>query len=117
MAYQEKRRVRRKVTSELSEHYRNIISMLGEDSTREGLVKTPERIAKAMQYLTHGYTMNANEILESALFREDVSENGHREGYRIIQHVRAPYATVLRKAYYLDPQRLYNRFEQDSPCG
>lgn len=52
-------------------HMREVISLLGEDVSREGLIKTPERVAKAMQYLTKGYHQNPDEILRSALFKED----------------------------------------------
>jgi GTP cyclohydrolase I len=62
------------VTDALAGHYRSVISLLGEDVEREGLVKTPERMAKAMQYLTQGYQQNAVEILNSARFQEEVSE-------------------------------------------
>ncbi len=55
----------------LSKHYENIITELGEDVNREGLQKTPERVAKAMQYLTHGYDLDPAEILKSAMFKED----------------------------------------------
>lgn len=55
----------------LEEHYRAILDLLGEDGTREGLVKTPERVAKAMQFLTQGYTQSPEEVLRSAMFRED----------------------------------------------
>lgn len=61
-------------TKSLIKSYTEVLSAIGEDPNREGLVKTPERIAKAMQFLTHGYSMNANEILESAKFHEDVNE-------------------------------------------
>ena len=64
-----------KETSEsLAEHYKGIIKLLGEDEQREGLIKTPERMAKAMQYLTHGYQLDAVSILNSAKFKEEVSE-------------------------------------------
>ncbi len=56
---------------ELASHYKEILRLLGEDNTREGLIKTPERVAKAMQFLTKGYTQNPREILEQALFHED----------------------------------------------
>ena len=56
---------------EMSKHYSSIISNLGEDVEREGLKKTPERVAKAMQFLTHGYDLNPAEILKSAMFAED----------------------------------------------
>lgn len=55
---------------ELSNHYKSVIENLGEDPTREGLEKTPERVAKAMQYLTHGYELNPSEIIKSAMFTE-----------------------------------------------
>lgn len=54
----------------IADHMRDVISLLGEDVQREGLVKTPERVAKAMQYLTKGYSQNPEEILLSALFKE-----------------------------------------------
>ncbi len=55
----------------LQEHYAAILELLGEDVTREGLEKTPLRVAKSMQFLTQGYTMNPMEILLSARFKED----------------------------------------------
>jgi len=59
---------------ELKEHYGRIITLLGENRYREGLVKTPERVAKAMLMLTKGYEMNPSEVLESARFREDYKQ-------------------------------------------
>ncbi|MDO5664120.1 MAG: GTP cyclohydrolase I FolE [Bacteroidia bacterium] len=55
----------------IADHMKDVISLLGEDVTREGLVKTPDRVAKAWQYLTKGYYQNPEEILRSALFREN----------------------------------------------
>tara|TARA_R110002049_G_scaffold58910_1_gene159748 strand:+ start:1672 stop:2295 length:624 start_codon:yes stop_codon:yes gene_type:complete len=55
----------------MASHYTNIITELGEDVNREGLLKTPERVAKAMSFLTHGYDMDPAEILKSAMFQED----------------------------------------------
>lgn len=57
--------------NELAEHYRQIIPLLGEDSEREGLVKTPMRVAKAMQYLTQGYREDPAAVLRSAMFEEE----------------------------------------------
>lgn len=57
--------------SSLSNHYKNIITELGEDVNREGLEKTPERVAKAMQYLTHGYDLDPAEIIKGAMFAEN----------------------------------------------
>ena len=61
-------------TASVAAHYRDILGKLGENPDREGLVKTPERVAKALQYLTHGYDLNPSEILRSAMFREDYSQ-------------------------------------------
>ena len=58
-------------TEQLSYHYKEILKLLGEDPDREGLVKTPYRVAKAMQFMTRGYHENPEEILRSALFKED----------------------------------------------
>ena len=55
------------VTEALAGHYREILRLLGEDPCREGLVKTPERVAKAMQFLTQGYTQDGKEIIRSAI--------------------------------------------------
>jgi len=62
------------ITQQLQELYRDVITHLGEDPLREGLLKTPERAAKAMQYLTHGYDLNPAKVLNSALFAEEYSE-------------------------------------------
>ena len=62
------------VTDDVKERYQSIINDLGEDSTREGLVRTPERAAKAMQFLTQGYHQDAAEILKSAMFKETYDE-------------------------------------------
>ena len=74
MAYQKTETYSDEITSKLIENYRSTIEMLGEDPEREGLLKTPERVAKAMQYITQGYHMNAREILNSAKFHESYSE-------------------------------------------
>ena len=58
----------------IAAHYAAILTDLGEDSSREGLLKTPERVAKALQYLTHGYDSKPDEILRSAMFKEDYSQ-------------------------------------------
>ena len=59
---------------ELAAHYKQILTMLGEDAEREGLQKTPMRVAKAMQVLTRGYGMDAHKVLTDALFKEDYSQ-------------------------------------------
>ena len=59
---------------ELADHYKEILTLLGEDTDREGLQKTPMRVAKAMQVLTRGYQMDAHKVLTDALFKEDYSQ-------------------------------------------
>ncbi len=58
----------------LAKHYKEILTLLGEDPEREGLLKTPMRVAKAMQTLTRGYEMDAHKVLTDALFKEDYSQ-------------------------------------------
>ena len=58
-------------TRELARHYKEILRLLGEDPARDGLLKTPERVAKSMQFLTKGYQEDGAEILRSAMFKED----------------------------------------------
>lgn len=59
---------------ELARHYASVLHLLGEDPQREGLVKTPERVAKAMQFLTQGYSQDPQQILRSAMFQEDYKQ-------------------------------------------
>jgi GTP cyclohydrolase I len=61
-------------TQQIQVLYKNLIELIGEDTAREGLIKTPERAAKAIQYLTHGYELNPSKILKSAMFPEEYSE-------------------------------------------
>jgi GTP cyclohydrolase I len=74
MAYRKVEQYEDKITSGLIENYRETLALLGEDPDREGLLKTPERVAKAMQFLTQGYHVDAHAILNSAKFHEEVSE-------------------------------------------
>lgn len=62
------------VTVNLTDNFSNIITSLGENLSREGIVKTPERAAKAMQFLMQGYTADPEEVLRSAMFKEDYNE-------------------------------------------
>jgi GTP cyclohydrolase I len=61
-------------TANLSGHYEEVLKQIGEDPTREGLLKTPERMAKAMQFLTHGYDINPDDLIKQAIFHEEYSE-------------------------------------------
>ena len=69
--YQKIERYNDKTTKEIADHYQKVLELLGEDTEREGLLKTPLRVAKAMQFLTQGYEINPVDILKSALFKED----------------------------------------------
>lgn len=89
-------------TQTLIEHYTGIIDTLGEDISREGLVKTPERIAKAMQFLTQGYNQDAIAVLDSAKFHEDVSEMvivKDIELYSMCEHHMLPFYGKAHVAY------------------
>ena len=74
MAYYKSERYDNDVTEQLMECYKKIIELSGEDPNREGLMKTPERAAKALQYNSQGYGQDAVAILNSARFKEDISE-------------------------------------------
>jgi len=74
MAYKRTEQYEEKITSGLIETYREALSLLGENPEREGLLKTPERLAKAMQFMTQGYNLDAHSILNSAKFHEEMSE-------------------------------------------
>ncbi|MEY8849105.1 GTP cyclohydrolase I FolE [Psychroserpens sp. XS_ASV72] len=74
MPYQKFEEYNMQVTDDVKARYKSIIEELGEDSNREGLLKTPERASKAMQFLTQGYHQDAAEILKSAMFKESYNE-------------------------------------------
>ena len=102
MAYQEKAEYDDQVTEKLKGFFGEIITELGEDREREGLVKTPERVAKAMQFLTQGYEQNAEQILRSAMFREDYSEMvivKDIELYSLCEHHVLPFFGKAHVAY------------------
>lgn len=91
-----------KLIDSISDMYKNILSDVGEDSTREGLLKTPVRAAKAMQYLTHGYDLNPAEILRSAMFKEDYSQMvivKDIEVYSLCEHHLLPFFGKVHIAY------------------
>ena len=102
MAYIKTEHYDEHITSGLIENYKSAIDLLGEDSGREGLLKTPERVAKAMQYLTQGYQLDAKAILESAKFHEDVSEMvivKDIELYSMCEHHMLPFFGKAHIAY------------------
>jgi GTP cyclohydrolase I len=102
MAYNKTEQYDEKATSALIKNYKEIIDSLGEDSDREGLLKTPERVAKAMQYMTQGYQLDAHAILDSAKFHEDVSEMivvKDIEIYSMCEHHMLPFIGKAHVAY------------------
>lgn len=102
MAYQKKELYDEQTTIELAKAYTQTLSLLGEDPHREGLVKTPERVAKAMQYLTQGYHQDAERILNSAKFHEEVSEMvivKDIELYSLCEHHMLPFVGKAHVAY------------------
>ena len=87
---------------QLIAHYTDVIKLLGEDPTREGLQKTPTRVAKAMHFLTHGYEMKPTAILQQALFHEDYSEMvlvKDIELYSLCEHHMLPFFGKAHIAY------------------
>ena len=89
----------------LKEHYSKVLELIGEDPSREGLIKTPERVAKAMQFLTQGYEMNATDILQSAMFSEDYSQMvlvKEIEFYSLCEHHLLPFFGEAHIAYIPD---------------
>lgn len=102
MAYKKIEQYDEDITSGLIVNYRDVLAKLGEDPEREGLKKTPERLAKAMQYLTQGYQVDAREILNSAKFHEDVSEMivvKDIELYSMCEHHMLPFFGKAHVAY------------------
>jgi len=102
MAYNKIEQYEDKITSGLVKSYADILGLLGEDTEREGLKKTPERLAKAMQYLTQGYHLDAKAIINSAKFHEDVSEMivvKDIEIYSMCEHHMLPFIGKAHIAY------------------
>ncbi len=102
MAYKKIEHYDEDVTNGLISTYKQSIDLLGEDSNREGLLKTPERIAKAMQVLTQGYQLDARVILNSAKFHESVSEMiivKDIELYSMCEHHMLPFFGKAHVAY------------------
>ena len=89
-------------TAKLMEHYHAILDLLGEDVNREGLLKTPERVAKCMQFLTKGYNEDPAEILRSAIFKEDYKQMvivKDIEIYSLCEHHMLPFYGKAHIAY------------------
>jgi GTP cyclohydrolase I len=105
MAFQHVLQYDQEITNELRDSYTNIIEGVGEDAQRDGLLKTPVRAAKAMQFLTQGYQMDAERILRSAMFAEDYSEMvivKDIELYSLCEHHLLPFFGKAHVAYIPD---------------
>ncbi|MDR0367630.1 MAG: GTP cyclohydrolase I FolE [Bacteroidales bacterium] len=93
------------ITDELQKHYKEILRLLGEDAAREGLQKTPERVAKAMQFFTQGYHLDPAAILKSAMFKQDYKEMvivKDIEIYSLCEHHLVPFFGKAHIAYIPD---------------
>ena len=102
MGYKKVEQYDEESTSLLTENYKRTLALLGENPQREGLLKTPERMAKAIQYLTQGYSMNAEHILNSAKFHEPISEMiivKDIEIYSMCEHHMLPFFGKAHVAY------------------
>ncbi len=94
-----------KNVDKLASHYKNVLKLIGEDPEREGLQKTPERVAKSIQFLTHGYLLDPVEILNSAKFKEDYREMvivKDIEIYSMCEHHMIPFIGKAHVAYIPD---------------
>ena len=102
MAYKKVEHFEDKITSQLTESIREQLVLLGEDPEREGILKTPERVAKSMQFLTQGYHIDAKAILNSAKFHEEMSEMiivKDIEMYSLCEHHMLPFFGKAHIAY------------------
>ena len=94
-----------KITNDLAKHYKDVLSKIGEDPEREGLLRTPERMAKAMQFLTHGYDINPDDLMKQAIFHEEYSEMvivKDIEVYSMCEHHMLPFFGKAHVAYIPD---------------
>jgi GTP cyclohydrolase I len=102
MAYKKLEQYDQDSTAALAQAYQKVLNALGENPEREGLLKTPERIAKAMQYMTQGYSLDAEAILNSAKFHEPISEMiivKDIEIYSLCEHHMLPFFGKAHVAY------------------
>ena len=102
MAYTREEKYDEKITSEIAGHVYEILRLLGENPDREGLLKTPERVAKSLQFLTQGYAQNGTEIIRSAMFDEQYQQMvlvRDIELYSMCEHHLLPFIGKAHVAY------------------
>ena len=105
MAYTKEEKYSEETTAQIAEHYKAILKLLGENPSREGLLKTPERVAKAMQFLTQGYGQDGSEIIRKAIFREEYQQMvlvKDIELYSTCEHHLMPFIGKAHVAYIPD---------------
>ena len=98
----DKLQIKNNIIEQLSSNYKEIIELIGEDSSREGLIKTPLRASKAIKFLTNGYNLNPSEILKSAIFNEKYDEMvlvKDIEVYSLCEHHLLPFFGKCHVAY------------------
>lgn len=89
-------------TPQLAQHYKDILKLIGENPEREGLIDTPLRVAKAMQFITHGYDLEPEKLLQSAMFKEDYRQMvivKNIELYSMCEHHMIPFFGKAHVAY------------------
>ena len=102
MAFEKIEKYDEKTTAEISARVREILALLGEDPEREGLLKTPERVAKSLQFLTQGYGQNGQQIIQSAIFEEKYQQMvlvKDIELYSMCEHHMLPFIGKCHVAY------------------
>jgi GTP cyclohydrolase I len=105
MAYTKEEQFDVEATRQISVHVREILRLLGEDPDREGLLKTPERVAKSLQFLTQGYAQNGTELIQSAMFDEKYRQMvlvKDIELYSMCEHHMLPFIGKCHVAYIPD---------------
>lgn len=105
IGYERIDRYNQKTITELSKHYKEVLKLIGEDPEREGLIETPMRVAKSLQFFTQGYGHDPVEILKSAMFKEDYREMvivKDIEIYSLCEHHMVPFIGKAHVAYIPD---------------
>ncbi len=99
LGYQKIDKYDEECVAQMATHYKEILKLLGEDPDREGLLKSPERIAKAMLFFTNGYDLDPEEILRSAMFHEDYKQMVVVKDIELCEHHMVPFVGKAHVAY------------------